>query len=278
MENLQLTPEIIDKGLSKLYISEYTSRIARLSIGAIRHTLTFGHSYPLIFATLTGSHAFGYASPLSDFDVHGCHLLSLQQVIGFSLPGETVEMKTSIGNDIEADIATHDLKKFLHLLIKCNGNILEDLYSPLVITTSSLHEELKGLGKGCITRICANHYRGMAYNQQRRMQMNDVKKLLHTYRCLLMGIHLMRSGELEMNVPTLAEEYGLPQLQRIIEYKLSGMDGIDSKEMAEHESVVAGLHEQLDRYAEASKLPDKPSQNTQHELEELLIRTRMAAK
>jgi uncharacterized protein len=246
-------------------------------IQAIKPILMFSHSYPLIFATITGSHAFGYASPLSDYDVHGVHLLSLQQVIGFSLPGETVEFKASIG-DTEVDIATHDLKKFLLLLIKGNGNILEDLYSPLVITTSPLHEEIKALGKGCITKMCANHYKGMAYNQQRRMQANDVKKILHTYRCLLMGIHIMRTGALEANVPTLAEEYKQPQLLDIIEYKQSGMDGLDHGEMDWHFLALEKLHERLDCEQEASTLPEKTTSETRYELEELLIRTRMAAR
>jgi predicted nucleotidyltransferase len=246
-------------------------------IQAIKPILMFSHSYPLIFATITGSHAFGYASPLSDYDVHGVHLLSLQQVIGFTLPGETVEFKASIGNTTEVDIATHDLKKFLLLLLKGNGNILEVLYSPLVVTTSPLHGELKELGKGCITKMCAAHYKGMAHNQQRRMQANDVKKLLHTYRCLLMGIHLMRTGELEMNVPILAEVYEERQVLDIIEYKLSGMDGLDHGEMNWHFCTIEKLYEQLDRYAEASTLPDKASPVTRCDLEDLLIRVRMAA-
>lgn len=136
-------------------------------IEVIKHTLTFSHSYPLIFATVTGSHAFGYASPLSDFDVHGAHILSLQHVLGFTLPHETVELKFEFGAD--ADVATHDLKKFLLLLMKGNGNVLEDLYSPLVVTTSPLHDEIKELGKGCIIRASANHYKGMAYKAIRHL-------------------------------------------------------------------------------------------------------------
>lgn len=37
---------------------------------------------PLLFATLGGSRAFGCASPTSDFDIHGVHLLSLPTVLG----------------------------------------------------------------------------------------------------------------------------------------------------------------------------------------------------
>lgn len=244
----------------------------------IKHTLTFSHFYPLIFATVTGSHAFGYASPLSDYDVHGAHLLSLYHVLGFTLSGETVEFKASIGSEIDADIATHDLKKFLLLLLKGNGNVLEDLYSSLVVATSPLHEELKTLGKGCITRMCANHYKGMAYNQQRRMQVNDVKKLLHMYRCLLMGIHLMRSGELVMDVPALAREYEQPQIPDIIEEKLSGVEGLDNFEMKQHMEILEVLHIRLDLAQNASQLPDKPSPETRQELEELLIRVRRDAR
>ena len=245
----------------------------------IERALTLSHSYPLIFSTITGSHAFGYASPLSDYDVRGAHLLSLHQVLGFALSGETVEFKSSIGKDSEIDIATHDLKKFLLLLLKGNGNILEDLYSPLVVTTSPLHDEIKALGKGCITKMCASHYRGMAYNQQRHartaFRSSDIKRILHTYRCLLTGIHLMRTGTLEMNIPALAVEYEQPQVLDVIEDKLGGIDGIDNDETKRHEPIIALLHERLDHEQKVSTLPDKAGASTRSALEGLLIRARM---
>ena len=147
-----------------------------------------------------------------------------------------------------------------------------------MVTTSPLHDELKELGKRCITKMCANHYNGMAFNQQRRMQINDVKKLLHAYRCLLMGIHLMISGDLVMDIPALAREYDQYQIPDIIKDKLSGVDGLDADEMARHTRILDLLHERLDYEQSISQLPDKPTSETRQALEELLIRVRMETR
>ena len=240
-------------------------------------TITEAHPYPLLLATITGSHAFGIASSLSDYDVHGVHLLPLSEVLGLGIAHETVEHKT-IWNDTkqEVDIATHDLRKFVLLLLKGNGSVLEDVYSHMVVRGTPVHEELKRLGKGCITKQVANHYRGMAYNQQKRMLHNEVKKWLHTYRCLLMGIHLMRTGMLEMDVPTLANEYKQPQIHDLVSLKMQGFDFVPESSTANHVATLEGLRERLDQEQNASTLPEKASEETRKALEDLVIQVRIA--
>ena len=237
------------------------------------------HPYPLLFATITGSHAFGCASPESDYDVHGAHLLSIEEVLGLGQPGETIERKGEAPDGRETDIATHDLRKFVVLLLKGNGNVLEDLYSPLVICSSPAHEKLKRLAQGCITKQLAHHYKGMAFNQQRRMKANELKKYLHLYRCLLMGIHLMRTGELLMDLPELADLYSVPAVHTLIDYKLQGFDFVpdSAEESAEgHFARGAQLTAQLEEARQASRLPEQPSEETRQALEDLVIAVRLA--
>ena len=40
------------------------------------------HPYPLLFATISGAHLYGFPSPDSDFDLRGVHLLPLTEVVG----------------------------------------------------------------------------------------------------------------------------------------------------------------------------------------------------
>ena len=42
------------------------------------------HPYPLLFATISGAHLYGFPSPDSDYDLRGVHLLPLKQVVGLS--------------------------------------------------------------------------------------------------------------------------------------------------------------------------------------------------
>jgi len=38
--------------------------------------------YPLLFATISGAHLYGFPSPDSDFDLRGAHVLPLDEVVG----------------------------------------------------------------------------------------------------------------------------------------------------------------------------------------------------
>ena len=48
--------------------------------------------YPLLFATVSGSHLYGFPSPDSDFDLRGVHILPLPKVIGLISGEETIEV------------------------------------------------------------------------------------------------------------------------------------------------------------------------------------------
>lgn len=237
------------------------------------------HPYPLLYATGTGSYAFGYASPASDLDVHGAHLLPLSQVLGLdSRAGETIECKEPATLQCPAlEIATHDLKKVIQLALKGNGNILEDLYSPLVISTSPIHLQLQELAHGCLTRRCAAHYKGMAFNQQRNLAEQPVKRLLHAYRCLLMGIHLMRTGSLELHLPTLAKETGCAQVDELIALKCAASTApvLSEQAMRAHLAAIATLTNELDQAAHTSALPEQPTEETRRALEAFLLCVRL---
>jgi predicted nucleotidyltransferase len=100
------------------------------------------HPYPLLFATISGAHLYGFPSADSDYDLRGVHLLKLSEVVGLLPKQETVE--TSVLREAtEIDLVTHDAFKFFSLLLKRNGYVLEQLFSPLVVLSRPEHEELK---------------------------------------------------------------------------------------------------------------------------------------
>jgi uncharacterized protein len=71
-------------------------------------------------------------------------VLPLEKVIGLEAREETGE-DSRIIEGLEMDIASHDVRKFFELLLKTNGYVLEQLFSPLVVLTAPEHEELKAL-------------------------------------------------------------------------------------------------------------------------------------
>ena len=82
-----------------------------------------------------------------------------QEVVGLDAGRETIESLDGRGG-LELDLVTHDARKFFGLLLKKNGYVLEQLYSPLVVHTTPEHEELKAIAQGCITRHHSHHYFG----------------------------------------------------------------------------------------------------------------------
>jgi predicted nucleotidyltransferase len=65
------------------------------------------HPFPLVFATISGAHLYGFPSPDSDFDLRGVHLLPLQTVLSLDDGQQTVE-KEGIYDGLEIDLVTHD--------------------------------------------------------------------------------------------------------------------------------------------------------------------------
>src|SRR4029453_16083209 len=120
--------------------------------------------HPLLFVTISGAHLYGFPSPDSDYDLRGVHVLPLRDAISLFPGQETVE-SSGVREGLELDLVTHDAKKFFGLMLKKNGYVLEQLFSPLVLHATPEHEELKDIGRGCVTRHHAHHYFGFGETQ-----------------------------------------------------------------------------------------------------------------
>lgn len=234
------------------------------------------HPYPLVFATVSGAHLYGFPSPDSDWDLRGVHVLSPREVMGLEDTRETVE-HSSVQTGVELDLVTHDARKFFGLLLKRNGYVLEQLYSPIVLHGTVEHEELKLIAKGCITRHHSHHYLGFAETQWRLFESEQpprVKPLLYTYRVLLTGIHLMRTGDVEANLARLNDEFHLPHLPELIAIKMQGQEKgtLSVADLEFHRGEYMRLRAELERTSEKSQLPDAP--NAKAQLSDLLLRLR----
>jgi predicted nucleotidyltransferase len=220
-----------------------------------------------------------FPSPDSDYDLRGVHLLPLQEIIGLNTPQETIEI-SEIKADLELDLVTHDIKKFFEMLLKRNGYVLEQLYSPLIVYTTPEHDELKAIAKDCITRYHFYHYLGFAQTQwqlfEKERQLR-AKPLLYVYRVLLTGIHLMRSGILETNLVNLNEEFQLVYLSDLIDRKLIGGEKsiLENADLDFYRQEYNRLKDKLETAFKKSSLPESPSARSA--LNDLLVRIRMRA-
>lgn len=236
------------------------------------------HRYPLLFATISGAHLYGFPSPDSDYDLRGAHILPLVQVVSLDAADDTLErMEDALG--LELDLVTHDVAKFFRLLLRPNGYVLEQLFSPLIVRTTPEHAELKAIASACITRHHAHHYLGFAANQWRLFERENpprVKPLLYVYRVLLTGIHLMRSGEIQANLVELNREFKLSHVDELVRRKTEGPERVtlDAGDLSFHRSEVRRLELELRQAHERTALREAPAARSA--LNDLLVRIRLA--
>jgi len=233
--------------------------------------------YPLLFVTISGAHLYGFPSPDSDYDLRGMHLLPLRELVGLEVHRQTIEVSV-VDAGLEIDLVTHDAKKFFGLLLKKNGYVLEQVFSPLVVHATPAHEELCDIARRCITRHHAHHYLGFAGTQWRLFEKerpHRAKPLLYVFRVLLTGIHLMRTGEVEANLRRLNEEARLPYVEELIDRKLAGPEQstLPDADMALYRAEYERLLAELEQASRMSSLPETPL--ARDELNALLLRLRL---
>lgn len=230
---------------------------------------------PLLFATVSGAHLYGFPSADSDVDLRGAHLLPVAELIGLHEPDET-RSRMWDSDGVEMDLVSHDLRKFVRMMMRRNGYVLEQLHSPLVVHSTEAHRELLSLAPGVLTGHHAHHYRGFAATQWRLFaKTGELKPLLYTFRALLTGIHLMRSGEVQAHLPTLMAEVSAPgYLPELIEAKAEAEHGAATGLAPTRlQSDVDALHEVLAEARDRTRLPDSPA--GYEALHDLVVRTRL---
>jgi predicted nucleotidyltransferase len=247
------------------------SQLAQIATGATHASL--------ILVSVSGAHLYGFDSPDSDIDLRGTHLLPLPELVGLDAPPQTLD-RSWVEDGLEIDLVSHDLAKFLHLLLRQNGNYLEQLYSPLVIIETAWAEELRALVReGTIARHAYHAYARYAEAQWREWRQQAVsgagrlKPLLYAYRVSLTGLHLLRTGEVNASLPALAPEYGLAHLADLIAMKVKEK-ATAQLPVDEHDAALQSLQEQLTLAYERSPLPVEPTNRAA--LNDFLVRVRLA--
>jgi predicted nucleotidyltransferase len=213
-----------------------------------------------LFVTVSGAHLYGFSSPDSDFDVRGCHLMPLEAALSIAVQRETVEY-TGIESGREIDFVSHDAAKFFSLMLRKNGYVMEQIFSPIVVVGGPDLEELRAIARGCITRHIHHHYQGFYRNQMAMAEKEEVKKaktLLYAYRVLLTGIHVLRTGEIEANLPALLEAYPLSGVRELMAAKVKEKAGIGAGDLESHRRALGELAARLEWAFAESRLPEAP--------------------
>jgi predicted nucleotidyltransferase len=162
----------------------------------------------IIYCCRVGSRAFGLATDDSDDDLRGIYLPPARLHWSlFKLP-EQLEY-----NDEDKDEVYWELEKFLKLALKANPNVLETLWTPVVLHADETAQRLRSIRDAFLTRHVYKTYSGYVLSQFRRMANAHAKTgnykakhAMHLIRMLYSGIEALRSGQIRIDVAEHRDE------------------------------------------------------------------------
>ncbi|MCR9253005.1 MAG: nucleotidyltransferase domain-containing protein [bacterium] len=114
----------------------------------------------IIYECISGSNAYGLATPESDVDIKGVFILPEEDFYGLNYVDQ-------VSNETN-DIVYYELRRFVELLSKSNPNILELLYSPE--DTIQIKHPLMDLlrSQNFLSKQCKDSFGGYAMTQVRK--------------------------------------------------------------------------------------------------------------
>ncbi|MEM6738311.1 MAG: nucleotidyltransferase domain-containing protein [Bacteroidota bacterium] len=114
----------------------------------------------IVFECLSGSQAYGLATPESDVDIKGVFVLPEDDYLGLNYVGQ-------VSNETN-DIVYYELGRFVELLSKSNPNILELLYTP-EDSVRKIHPVFKKIRTmNLLSKQCKDSFGGYAMTQVRK--------------------------------------------------------------------------------------------------------------
>lgn len=115
--------------------------------------------------------------------------------------------------DDDRDEVFWELEKFLKLALKANSNVLETLWTPLVLHADEVAQRLRAMREAFLSRHLYKTYSGYVLSQFRRMANAQAKTgrfkakhAMHLIRLLYSGIEALRSGEIRIDVAEHRDE------------------------------------------------------------------------
>jgi predicted nucleotidyltransferase len=171
----------------------------------------------VLYAAESGSRAWGFASPDSDFDVRFIYTYPRDWYVSLWESRDVIERQIDAQR---IDLSGWDIRKALRLLLKSNPVLHEWLVSPIVYVDGPLRRDLAELfAAHASPRALAHHYWSIARGQWRSEIAGratvKLKKYLYIVRPLLSLAWIAeRHGPPPMAVGALLEQSALPAAPR----------------------------------------------------------------
>lgn len=151
------------------------------------------HGIRILFACESGSRAWNFASPDSDYDVRFIYVRPEEWYLSFDVERQRDVVEYPIVDEIDCN--GWDIRKALYLFSRSNGALLEWLRSPIVYSEAgTVAQRLRALAPEVVdSRALCFHYSHMARGNAREYLFGDqvrLKKYLYVLRPLFAIRHI----------------------------------------------------------------------------------------
>ena len=191
--------QFTDGSLVKATFDELALR--RQEINALLSNEEYDYTKHVIYRCQVGSKAYGLSNDESDDDLRGVFLPPAERHWSLFQVPEQIERQ------IESDEVYWELEKFVRLALKANPNILETLWTPLVLNSDPVADELREIRSAFLSKHIYKTYSGYVLSQFRRMKNSfektgkyKTKHAMHLIRLIYSGIGALESGEIMIDV------------------------------------------------------------------------------
>ena len=133
----------------------------------------------ILFAVESGSRAWGFASPDSDYDIRFIYKHKPEYYLSLWEKPDVIEFMT----EDDLDGSGWDLRKTVKLLAKSNAPLIEWLFSPIVyFKNDDFAKKMQDLAVECFSPIAVlHHYLGTTKNFMEVCEMEEVKLKSYFY-------------------------------------------------------------------------------------------------
>lgn len=192
----------------------------------------------ILLACETGSRAWGFPSPDSDYDVRILYCHPKDWYLQLGTPKDTIEIMLE-NNDL--DFTGWDLRKALGLLWKSNPPLLERIQSPIIyIEEPGFRDSFKSLAQECYSKIgTMHHYLSMSkkiYDEISSAEEYKLKKFFYGVRTAIACKWIMERDEM----PPIEFGIMLDQLDIPSDIKTRILELIDMKSTQDESYMHSG--------------------------------------
>lgn len=198
----------------------------------------------ILLAVESGSRAWGFASPDSDYDVRFIYVRPVNEYLRLEKIRDVIELPM----DNELDINGWDLQKTLRLIHKSNPTVFEWFNSPIVYFKSDFASKINTISNNYFSvKKALYHYLNMAVHNYKAYLGDDyvkAKKYFYVLRPILACKWLLDKGT---PPPVLFSELADSQLDNTVKSEVRGL--LDLK-MNHPETHVIPRIQELHEYLE----------------------------